>query len=234
MEVWKPVVGYELTHLVSNMGRVRRLRHKVLASNGQSRTIRGKMLVATTVDSDGYPQVSIKGRLHFIHKLVAEAFIGPRPHGMEICHNDGKRKNAKAVNLRYDTKKNNQADKVLHGTALRGSTMPAAKLTEKSALEIYNRAKAGEKVVDLAKEFGVCSSTISVMLSGKTWTHVTGGSLDRSETNPRSTISVDTARAIKQRIKLGDSNASLAREFDIDPSTVSRIKSGATWGWLNV
>ena len=45
-----------------------------------------------------------------VHHLVAAAFIGPRPAGMVICHNDGNRNNNRAENLRYDTQANNIAD----------------------------------------------------------------------------------------------------------------------------
>lgn len=50
-----------------------------------------------------------------VHQLVAEAFLGPRPEGMEVCHNNGQAHDNRAVNLRYDTHSNNQRDQVTHG-----------------------------------------------------------------------------------------------------------------------
>jgi hypothetical protein len=50
-----------------------------------------------------------------VHPLVAAAFIGPRPDGMEIRHLDGERFNNAAVNLCYGTPSENARDRVNHG-----------------------------------------------------------------------------------------------------------------------
>ncbi len=39
----------------------------------------------------------------YIHHLVLEAFVGPRPPGRICCHNDGDRLNNRVGNLRWDT-----------------------------------------------------------------------------------------------------------------------------------
>ncbi len=45
-----------------------------------------------------------------VHHLVAEAFIGPRPPGMVVCHNNGDPLDNRVENLRYDTQANNITD----------------------------------------------------------------------------------------------------------------------------
>lgn len=50
-----------------------------------------------------------------VHGLVAEVFIGPRPEGLDVCHNDGDKSNNRASNLRYDTHSENQKDEVRAG-----------------------------------------------------------------------------------------------------------------------
>ena len=50
-----------------------------------------------------------------VHQLVAEAFIGPRPPGLHVCHNDGDPANNQPSNLRYDTPSENSYDTVRHG-----------------------------------------------------------------------------------------------------------------------
>lgn len=50
------------------------------------------------------------------HSLVAEAFIGTRPEGFEVCHNDGNPANNHVSNLRYGTRSENVLDEVSHET----------------------------------------------------------------------------------------------------------------------
>jgi len=56
----------------------------------------------------------------YIHQLVAEAFLGPRPEGMDVAHWDGKPGHNAASNLRYASRSENQLDMRRHGTHLNG------------------------------------------------------------------------------------------------------------------
>jgi len=56
-----------------------------------------------------------KPKRRTIHSLVAEAFIGPRPDGMEVCHFDDDPTNNRVENLRYDTRRANHLDRVRNG-----------------------------------------------------------------------------------------------------------------------
>ena len=119
MEVWRPVVGYEGFYAVSSLGGVRSLERVITRSNGTPQTIRPRRL-SSVVGGAGYPVVTLwmhnKGRTRTVHSLVAEAFLGPCPEGMEVCHNDGNPTNPHKDNLRYDTHQNNLMDTVRAGT----------------------------------------------------------------------------------------------------------------------
>jgi hypothetical protein len=74
-------------------------------------------------NSHGYPRVKMKvGRLsrrYLVHKLIAEIYLPERPSlAHEICHNDGDKTNNKAGNLRWGTRKENAADRKLHGRCM--------------------------------------------------------------------------------------------------------------------
>ncbi len=56
----------------------------------------------------------------------------------------------------------------------RGSDKPGAKLTEANVLEILRRHEAGEPQIDIAKDYPVNQSTISKIVRGTRWSHVTG------------------------------------------------------------
>lgn len=116
---WRAVVGYEGAYEVSSSGRVRSLTREVIFANGRSRVVTGRELAPAILKS-GYPAVNLwrnnKGRTRTVHGLVAEAFLGPRGEGVEVCHNDGNPANPNLSNLRYDTHQNNLMDTVYGGT----------------------------------------------------------------------------------------------------------------------
>ena len=66
------------------------------------------------------------------------------------------------------------ADKNDHGTAPVGSNNPKAKLDDDKVREIHRRRSAGEEGKTLAQEFGVSCQTISHIMRGRSWSHVTG------------------------------------------------------------
>lgn len=76
-------------------------------------------IMAGSTDPDGYRQVQFHcyGKMtnHRIHQLVALAFLGPTPEGMEICHKDGDQLNNDVSNLKFDTHRKNTQERVEHG-----------------------------------------------------------------------------------------------------------------------
>ena len=119
VEQWKPVHGYEGIYEVSSHGRVRSLDRTVTYSDGRVCRLKGKAL-RTPPNQDGYPRANLsaqgKSQVRHVHALVAEAFIGPRPDGVDVCHGDGDPANNRLDNLRYGTRSENMLDAVRHGT----------------------------------------------------------------------------------------------------------------------
>lgn len=107
---WRPVVGYEGLYEVSADGRVRSLPRT---------TTRGIERVIHFLKSGGYPYVTLYrenvARTRTVHILIAEAFIGPRPPGLDIRHLDGNCRNSVLTNLAYGTPAENSRDTVEHG-----------------------------------------------------------------------------------------------------------------------
>jgi len=172
MEVFKDVVGYEGRYMVSNMGRVKSLNRTVSTPQGP-RAIRG-MLLRPYFNVDGYLLVNLyinsKMRICRINRLVAAAFIGPCPEGMECCHNDGSRTNNVVDNLRYDTRVGNAADRLLHGTHQRGERSGNSKLTEAQVLAI--RADTRLQGI-IAEEYGIEQACVSKIKLRKSWAWLT-------------------------------------------------------------
>lgn len=112
-ERWVFVTGYAERYEVSDAGRVRSLDFP----DTLGRPHRGRILKQT---KDDYPHVNLykdgKKRTLIVSHLVAEAFLGSRPPGLNVCHNDGDPRNNNWWNLRWDTQSSNILDKHKHGT----------------------------------------------------------------------------------------------------------------------
>ncbi len=111
--------------------------------------------------------------LRYIHRLVLTAFVGPCPEGMQCCHNDGNRINNRLENLRWDTRKNNEADKVAHGTLAKGEGHGQAKLTAEQVIAIRTAYTIGGITKsELGARYGVSRSLIRFIVRREIWQHV--------------------------------------------------------------
>src|SRR5947207_616174 len=92
MERWLRVVGYEGYYEVSSRGRVLSLH-------------RHPRIMRTRLGDNGYLRLSLcrdgTKRTALLHCVVAAAFLGPRPPGLEVGHKDGIGSNCAASNLEY-------------------------------------------------------------------------------------------------------------------------------------
>jgi hypothetical protein len=172
-EIWKPVFGLEGLFSVSNLGRVRSEPRTCEAGRGRTRRVPGRIRAPFTHKERGYLglNLSVDGvhKTYDVHTLVAEAFIGPRPDGMECAHNDGNRMNCAASNLRWATCVSNNADKRLHGTRQTGERHGLSKLTDAQVLAIRADTRLQ---ADIAADYQVHPSAISRVKSGARWGHV--------------------------------------------------------------
>lgn len=171
MEIWKDVLGLEQYYEVSNLGNIKSKVRTGITNFGE-RTYGGKV-VKPFLSTVGYPAVNLtyKGyRKQFhVHKLVLEAFNGKAPEGMEGCHNNGVKTDFYLTNLRWDTRKNNHADKKLHGTHQEGEKNPSAKLTTKQAILIkYSKIS----IKKLSEEFNLSRGCIEKVRYGTSWKHI--------------------------------------------------------------
>ena len=103
MAEWRPVPGWEDLYQISDSGDI------LSARTGKPMKPYYRKYLRVQLSRDG----SRTGYL--IHRLVALAFLGPCPPGMQVCHNDGNHLNNTVTNLRYDTPGENMYDQVQHG-----------------------------------------------------------------------------------------------------------------------
>lgn len=120
IEEWRPVPEWEGLYEVSSLGRLRSLPREFLDAKGRSGTRPGRIIGSPGAPPVPYPRALLqrgpRKQWFKIHTLVALAFFGPRPEGMEVRHLDGDPENNAVSNLAYGTSTENKLDCVRHGT----------------------------------------------------------------------------------------------------------------------
>jgi hypothetical protein len=182
-EVWKPVPGY-LGYEASNLGRVRSLdrsiRQAKLRNGAKQRSLKGTILCKRKgyilKGSKGpkhspYRSVSLPGKTLRVHYVVLLTFVGPRPKGMCVCHNNGDKLDNRLENLRYDTVRSNILDRRTHETDNRGERHGSSKLTEIEVRQIRNGLyNYYRRYIDrMAKRYDVQESCVRLILNRQHW-----------------------------------------------------------------
>ena len=119
IEEWRPVVAYEGRYEVSSLGRLRSVdRIEVLANSrwGKpvSRPKKGHVLALNKSRNHGYLSITLhngeKPKEWLVHRLVCEAFHGPRPPLQDVAHLNGDGRDNRASHVRWASRKHNQQD----------------------------------------------------------------------------------------------------------------------------
>jgi hypothetical protein len=192
-ERWKKIAGYP-GYAVSNKGRVASFWRKG-PSTFVASTI--QRILKPMSSRKRYWRVDLRKHgcciRHSIHLLVLTAFKGKRPRGLVARHVNGDRFDNAVRNLKWGTPKENEADKILHGTRRLGSKHANSKLTERAVRQIFKHRNQFT-LLQLGKRFGVGKTTIHKVLYRQTWQHVKikGGVL--CPTTRRSPFSSRTAK----------------------------------------
>lgn len=169
-ELWKAIDGLE-GYDVSSLGRIR---------SWHTRGVRGHLarkepvIRPTFLNRRGYPRLTFgsQGFNSTVHRLVLEAFVGPRPEGMEAAHLNGIRTDARLENLRWVTAKENASHKLIHGTGTRGERVNTAKLTEGDVRLIRRLFDLGVRRSTLGRVYRLSKHAIYQVTAGRSWKHV--------------------------------------------------------------
>ncbi len=166
---WRDVIGYERFYRISEFGETMRVGSKMGAKVGR--------ILSTHFTKNGYKLVDLYGeggarKKFLVHRLVAAAWIGPRPDGLDVNHKDGNKENNHYGNLEYMTRSDNMLHASRNGLVnyATGENAPTAVMTWGRVREmrrLYVPGKVGYK--RLAKQFGISIGAAHCIVKGRTW-----------------------------------------------------------------
>lgn len=110
--------------------------------------------------------------------------------------------------------------------------MISVPLIEEDVLAIFDRIKAGDKNVDIARDFAVSEQTISGIKNGQTWSRVTGIEYKPRKRAPRNVLSEEQVLEVDAELKRGIPVNELAKRLGVTRSVIYNISIGKTWGRL--
>ncbi len=107
---WKQINGYEGIYEVSNTGLVRGIDRVVDLANGKKRAVKGRE-IKSRLNNYGYVEVRLSkngvAKTHFVHRLVATAFI-PNPENFpQVNHLSGEKLDNRVENLEWTDARGN-------------------------------------------------------------------------------------------------------------------------------
>jgi hypothetical protein len=116
----------------------------------------------------GTAVIRSNGRELVAARVVCEQIHGSPPDGMETAHSCGKAHLGCIApwHLGWKTKKENEADKLIHGTHRRGEEHPRAKLSDQDIADIRVLTKSVVKG-DVARHYKISRRLVEMIVDGK-------------------------------------------------------------------
>lgn len=181
-EAWRTIPGYEGLYEISSIGLIKSLPRLVWRFQGSF--ISKERILNPAVSDQGYLRTPLckdgKQKYYYVHILVAEAFLGPRPKDCDVDHIDKNRLNCRLENLRYlhysknrgkpgSSNPNSHESQISKIGRVRYGDDLSRKLNSESVLEIRKLIEDGFKHTEIAKKYNIDPSMISKIKIGLSW-----------------------------------------------------------------
>lgn len=156
-EIWKDIIGFEGSYMISSLGRVKSLNY--------NKTKKEKIL-KPQLDKQGYYTIGLcknKKKKHYkIHRLVCQTFLHNPEKKKQVNHKNGIKNDNILENLEYMTAKENNIHKykVLGYKGIIDKTIYTFFNKELNIIEISTQS-------ELRKKYKLHKGNISSMVNGK-------------------------------------------------------------------
>lgn len=120
----------------------------------------------------GYGLYCYKKRPQMVHRLSYQAFVGPVPRGMFVCHHCDRPSCFRPECLFLGTRRDNTDDMLNKERQARGERQGSAKLTEQQVVSIRRMIDGGYSQKEIASEFDISQMTVCRIGLRRIWKHV--------------------------------------------------------------
>jgi len=183
------------------------------------------------IDRDGYEIVGIHHKTKAVHRLIAETFIPNPDNKPAVNHIDGNKRNNKVSNLEWVTYSENSQHAFDNNLIeiKNAEDHHSAKLTNEEYINIIQMTLDGYSNEEIADKYKLHSRYISLIRHKKRLKYIWDTYFKdiepvKSDKN-RSKIDLTKIETIvKESLTTKESNTSLGRKFNVDASTISRIR----------
>lgn len=200
---------------------------------GNKRESPYKLSICT--DRDGYSIVQLHSNTRKVHRLVAITFL-PNPACLpQVNHKDGNKQNNSVTNLEWCTASENSQHAYATGlsSSRQGEDASQAKLTNEQTITLIQMTLDGKSNEEIAEIFGLNPRYISLIRHKKRQVAIWNKYFSDVDTvsSTKITSSKDTKvleNIVDMAFTTTRSNADIGREFNLDASTISRIRNNST------
>jgi hypothetical protein len=171
---WKNIPSVPLYECTS-CGKIRR-KVTIVAFGKNQRKAGGKMLSPKT-KTNGYQEVNLNNKSKYVHRLVAEAWIGKIPPKMTVNHKDGDKTNNAISNLEIVTyaenSKHGYENGLIKPPVMKGENHPRVKTNAAEVIKIRKEHQNHKSIKQLLQDYpNLSKGSLTKIVYRQCWKHI--------------------------------------------------------------